>query len=124
MWEGINKRKFPRAKYQCLLTLGGKGGNKHFLAYTENIGIGGVGLVLDEDVGRFSEVDIELILRDEDTPIQCKGNAVWIIKRTQVKGSQLVPKFDTGIEFLDIKEKDKARIAKIVEQLIQGQLKQ
>lgn len=123
MWRGIDRRKFPRADYQCLITISKKGTERHFLTHTENIGVGGICVVLDEDLGLFSEVDIELMLKDEDLPIKCRGNIVWVIKRTEIKNRKPLTRFDTGVEFIDIKETDRARIEKIVDYIIQMELK-
>ncbi len=118
MWRGINNRRFPRAIYKCLITIGTKGAAKYFLTHTENIGVGGICVSLEEGLGVFNEVDIELALKDGLPPIKCKGNVVWVIKSQIVKNSVRTTKFDTGIEFVNLKEDDQARIENLVEKLI------
>ena len=119
MWHGMDKRRFPRADYQCLITIIKKGTERNFLTHTQNIGMGGICVVLNEALGLFSHVDIELMLKDEEEPIKCKGNIAWVIKKTEIKNVTPVTNFDTGIEFVDLKENDKKRIEKIVQYIIQ-----
>jgi len=118
MWLGINKRKFPRANYRCLITLGRKGSPKHFLTHTENIGVGGISVALDEGLAVFTEVSLELILKDNNLPVKCKGNIVWVVRRQTIQGGVPVIKFDTGIEFVNIKDTETQRIEKVVEGII------
>lgn len=118
MWRGINNRRFPRANYKCLITIGTKGAAKYFLTHTENIGAGGICVSLEEGLGVFSEVNIELALKDGMPPIKCRGNVVWVVKSQSVKNSIRTTKFDTGIEFVALKEEEQARIDSLVEGLI------
>ena len=73
---------------------------------------------LDKDIGRFSEVDIELTLKDEKPPVRCRGSAVWIVKRNIIENLKPSVKFDTGIEFGNLMEEDRKRIEKIVADMI------
>jgi len=118
MWLGMNKRKFPRADYRCLITIGRKGSPKQLLTHTENIGVGGIAVALDEGLTAFTEVAVELILKDNSLPIKCKGNVVWVVKRQTMQNGVPTIKFDTGIEFVNIKEAETQRIEKVVEDII------
>jgi hypothetical protein len=119
MWHGMNRRRFPRANYQCLITLGKKGAQRYILTNTENIGLGGICVILDEDAGIFAEVEIELALKDNYPPIKCKGHIAWVVKSQAIKSGEVVPKFDTGIEFVNLKEVDRQRVEKVMEDRIQ-----
>jgi len=118
MWLGINKRKFPRADYRCLITIGSKGVAKHLLTHTENIGVGGICVALDEGLGVFTEVDVELVLKDNNPHIKNRGNIVWVVKRQTMQNGTPTIKFDTGVEFVNIKETEILQIEKVVEDII------
>ena len=121
MWEGINKRKFPRANYRCLLAIGREQSLRYLLTHTENIGVGGICAILDDHLPVFSRVDIELALKDERAPVQCAGNVVWGVKNRSFKNSRQITRFDTGIEFIDLKTSDRERIEKIVSKIAKTQ---
>ena len=114
-WDGLNRRKFPRAKYPCLVVLKSA---KHkpeekYLAHTENIGAGGLCVIVKESVKMFSEVEIELDLMDLEEHVRCKGKVVWNVQRTGEESTK--PLFyDIGIEFYGLSEAEKARIEKVV----------
>lgn len=117
-WNGLERRQFPRVNYPCLITIRHEAnGLDAFLTHTENIGTGGVCLVLKKDIKLFSEVDLEIDLLDMEKNIQCKGRVIWSVK-TQTQKLAKTPIFDTGIEFIDIAPKDQKRIADVVSQLI------
>ena len=123
-WEGINRRKFPRVNYPCLVVIrnGGKEDNEKdnvILTHTDNVGIGGVCVVLKKSVKMFSEVELELDLLDLGEHICCNGKVVWNIQRQQ----EVVKKplfYDIGIEFLDIASEDQKRLERIVERLVKN----
>jgi c-di-GMP-binding flagellar brake protein YcgR len=117
-WNGLERRQFPRVNYPCLITIRHEhNGMDAFLTHTENIGTGGVCLVLKKDIKLFSEVNLEIDLLDMEKNIQCKGKVIWSVK-TQSKKPAKLPVFDTGVEFADISPKDQKRIADVVNQLI------
>jgi c-di-GMP-binding flagellar brake protein YcgR len=108
MWDGIDRRRFPRVHYPCKVEVFQKGYKKAFLTQTENIGVGGICVILQAGLEKFSLVELIITLTDGEPPIKCDGRIVWAVKgKTQ---------FDTGIEFLDIKEKDILRIERVIQQ--------
>jgi len=112
MWNGINRRKFPRANYPCKITVKRKDQPDSINTQTENIGVGGICVMLPKDLGIFAPVEILLDLLDSKPLIGCDGVVVWIVER---KESTLDNKrFDTGIEFTNLKRKDAERINNIV----------
>lgn len=117
-WDGINKRKFPRANYPCLLIVRKDHNNPEaMLTHTENLGVGGVGVILKKDLKMFSPVELELDLLDTQKHIKCEGKIVWVVKRRE--DEQNKPSFyDTGIEFTNLSKEDEKRIDAIVQRLI------
>lgn len=116
-WDGIDRRKFPRANYPCLLIIRRDNATPEaMLTHTENIGIGGVGIITKRELKLFDKVELELDLLDMQPHIKCDGKIVWSVRRKdteEVKPSY----FDIGIEFVNINDKDRKRIEFIVNRL-------
>jgi len=108
MWQGMNKRKFPRAGFLCKITVYKKGQKEKIPGRTENIGPGGICANLKKALDKFAVVDLVLFLDDGESPIECEARVVWVVKSKD--------EFDTGIEFLRIEEKDSLRIERIVQE--------
>ncbi len=117
-WDGLNRRKFPRANYPCLIIIRhNTAGPEALLTHTENIGIGGVCVILKRDAKLFMPVELEIDLMDTDPHIKCGGKIVWSIKRNS--GDKKKPLFyDVGVEFTDIEEKDQKRLEAIIQHLM------
>lgn len=122
MWNGINRRKFPRASYRCLITIRKRLTSKVISTQTENIGAGGICVVIKEDIGLFQGVDLELYLEDDAPPIKCGGTVVWVVKKSEPK-QKGVYLYDTGIEFIDIRPEDRERITDLVEEILKTRRK-
>ena len=46
-WDGLDRRKFPRISYPCLVVVRKDEDDKEvFLTHTENLGVGGVCVIL------------------------------------------------------------------------------
>lgn len=120
MWDGINRRKFPRANYKCLISIKKRLTAKTISTQTENIGAGGICVLLKEDLGLFQGVDVELFI-DESRPIKCGGTVVWVVKKASSKKGSFL--YDTGIEFIDIRPEDREKISEIVEDILETQKK-
>lgn len=114
MWDGIDKRKFPRAKYPCRITVKRKDKPDILSAQTENVGIGGICTILPKDLGIFAPVEVQLDLLDSQPTVECDGSIVWIVEKKQDKSHV----FDTGIEFTNLKGRDRDRIQAIVEKIL------
>ncbi len=117
MWNGIDRRKFPRGAYVCLITIRRRLTSKIISTHTENIGAGGICVLIKEDLGLFQGVDLEVHLEDDNPPVKCGGTVVWVVKKAspRSKGEHF---YDTGIEFIDIRPAEQDRISRIVEQLL------
>jgi hypothetical protein len=122
MWNGINRRKFPRANYKCLITIKKRLTAKTISTHTENIGAGGICVIIKEDLGLFQGVDLELFVEEGRPPIRSGGTVVWVVKKSEPKqkGSYV---YDTGIEFIDIRPEDRDKISEAVEGILKTQAK-
>ncbi len=116
MWSGINRRRFPRAEYPCRITIYTKDAPQIFSTRTQNIGEGGVCVILDKELKLFSVVGLELFLENGHAPLNCTGRVVWVVKKRGSKPDAGVM-FDTGIEFADVKNQDKERVRILVEKI-------
>ena len=119
MWEGVDKRQFPRVKYRCLMVVSDHGKDERFDTYTENIGAGGICVVLSREFDLFKTADLELFASEESEPIRCKGTIVWVIRR-KVNDDPKKYEYDIGVEFTDISEDDRKRIETLVDEVLSG----
>ncbi|HNV23557.1 MAG TPA: PilZ domain-containing protein [Candidatus Omnitrophota bacterium] len=120
-WEGINRRKFPRVKYPCLIVMhiDSVRGKDVVLTHTENIGIGGVCVVLKNALKMFSEIEIQLNLLDMEDPIKCRGKVVWCVQRQRTAAKKPLF-FDIGIEYIDIDDISRRRLDCVVKALVKN----
>lgn len=108
LWDGFNKRKFPRLHLTCEVAIQPVGKQKLFTASTEDVGLGGVSVLLPEALERFDRCKISIELKDGETPVQCTGRSVWVIPSQDRKSAR--KNFDTGLEFLDMDELSRKRL--------------
>lgn len=117
-WEGLNRRRFPRVSYPCLVVIRNDepGKKEAILTHTENVGIGGVCVILKQNINVFYPVEIELDLLDLREHIKCKGKIVWNIQRKPDAPKK--PLFyDVGIEFQNLHRKDLLRLEEVITRL-------
>jgi len=117
-WDGLNRRKFPRVNYPCLVVVDSQNAESDvLLTHTENIGIGGVCVILKQNVKMFSTVKVELDLLDLGDHIKSVGKVVWNIQR---KGNEKKKPlfYDIGIEFESVSKKDQSRLDEVVKRLV------
>jgi len=119
MWNGINRRKFPRAKYKCLIYIKKKGSSKSISTYTENIGAGGICVIIKDNLILFQGVNVELFLEQDDSPIKCAGTVVWVVKKRPEKREEDYC-YDTGIEFVNIEERERKKVLNVVEAILKN----
>ena len=117
MWQGIDQRRFPRANYQCVVNLRQAGGVSALSGTTENVGLGGICVLLDKGLDIFSSVDVELTLNDGKSPLKAKGTVVWVVQRRELRKG---PNFDTGVEFSELSPEDKARVEAVLDKANSG----
>ena len=100
MWDGFDKRKFPRLNLRCEVILRGVPPGQVLRTQTENLGAGGVCVILERALQRFSQVSVRLEI-DPNLPwVECDGKVVWVVPSRGVRGKQEA--FDTGIEFVGV----------------------
>jgi c-di-GMP-binding flagellar brake protein YcgR len=122
-WEGMNRRKFPRVNYPCLVIIRHDDEKRDvILTHTENIGSGGLCVTLKKGLKMFSPVDVELDLLDLSDHVKCSGKVVWSVRRadTEKKKPQ---HYDTGIEFVNIEERDRSRVISVIDRLFKHGMK-
>jgi len=118
MWEGINRRRFPRARFKTTVYVKKKDTATKITAYTENIGSGGLCIITNDNPGLFQGVSIELDLQNGiPSTIKCSGTVVWVVKKHPAKQREGVS-YDIGIEFVDIEERDRVRMEKKVDHFL------
>ena len=101
MWDGFNKRKFPRLSLRCELILKNQTPTGLILrTQTENVGAGGICIMLDQPLERFSNLSIRVEL-DANLPwIECLGKVVWSVLSRSTNSKK--ESYDTGIEFVNL----------------------
>ncbi|MFA6636110.1 MAG: PilZ domain-containing protein [Candidatus Omnitrophota bacterium] len=119
VWEGINKRKFPRVSYKCLIRVTEEGVEDVIETFTENIGSGGICVVLEKRLGLFEKVFMQIFIEEGTNQIECRGAVVWVVKRSN--SSLAGEAYDTGIEFQDLKVEDRKRIGALVDDILESE---
>lgn len=114
MYNGIEKRKFLRARFPCKILI--YNFPEHSIStHTENISAGGVRVIIGERIEANSLVGVEIHFRENK--IQCRGRVAWVVdkKSPYRKG---ISYHDTGIEFCEIDEEDRSMINDTVEKML------
>jgi Tfp pilus assembly protein PilZ len=109
-WEGMDRRKFPRVMYPCLVKIISPDGEQEaILTHTENIGQGGLCITVRNGISLFTPVLLEIDLLDLDEHIKPSGKVVWNVRRKSV--AEVKPMFhDIGIEYTEISKRDQERL--------------
>ncbi|MDD5236590.1 MAG: PilZ domain-containing protein, partial [Candidatus Omnitrophica bacterium] len=74
-------------------------------------------VVLDKELDKFSEAELKIYFEDGQPALECLGRVVWVVKRESLDPTKPV-EFDTGLEFVSLKDSDKLRIERIVQQCL------
>ncbi|UCG35633.1 MAG: PilZ domain-containing protein [Candidatus Omnitrophota bacterium] len=110
-WAGPERRRFVRANFPCKITLSIP--EKHvIISHTENIGAGGVRVLIPERLEVSTLVDLAIYIAEE--PTICKGRVVWMVERKTLF-SEEPHLYDIGIEFYEIDEESQRFIQSFVE---------
>lgn len=117
-WARIDIRKGVRVAFECVVIVKKKETSLVFKTETENVSAGGICVILEKGLLKNTPVEIELFLTDDPVPLICGGRVAWTIHRNEY-AKKKPSQFDTGIEFNDIADEDKARLKRIVEELLQ-----
>ena len=139
MWQGEDRRRNARVKYPCLITVRKKSPPSFsILTHTEDIGKGGVHVIVDKKLDAMSEIELEIDLLDTLPNVFSKGTIRWVKESSpqntpaDAKGGglskgtvdwvkEIAPadkdgpvRYNIGIKFTFIKDVDKFRIDNIV----------
>jgi hypothetical protein len=118
-WSGEERRRFPRAEFPCKIIISSP--LRLLTSHTENIGEGGIRVILEEKLDPFTVVGLELFF-ERERPIKCRGRVVWVVEK--VNPIERIPLlFDTGIEFTKISECDREYIRRLVNKIIPSEEK-
>ena len=109
MWESLGLRKFPRLNINCDIDIKDIKSSFHLSTTTQNIGAGGVCVILMRELPRFSKINLRIHLNDSMPPIQCVGKVCWNV-HSKVLFKNNETRFDTGIEFQELLPADRERI--------------
>ncbi|MDE1921434.1 MAG: PilZ domain-containing protein [Candidatus Omnitrophica bacterium] len=122
-WEGIDRRKFPRVLYPCLVkVISADRRQEALLTHTENIGMGGLSVTVKHEIKLFTPMEMEVDLLDLEEHITPKGKVVWNVRRKSIE--EIKPMFyDIGIEFTEISKKDHERLRENLQRLIEKGVK-
>lgn len=118
MWDGFDKRKFPRANLHCELTLRGESEGPIFRTQTQNVGAGGVCVFLEQRLERFTPVSIRLELDPSLPWIETEGKVVWVVSSREASAKK--ESFDTGIEFTGLEPGHQEIIRSYVESRVEA----
>ncbi len=113
MWENLNLRKFPRLAIKCDIEISGTNNPLSVAVITQNIGAGGVCVVMPKEVTKLTRVLIRLYLPEEPEPLESYARVCWVVpSRTPLKKETL---FDTGFEFINMTNQDRDRLKKYID---------
>jgi len=112
-WAGFNQRQFPRVATECDISLSKAGEKSQIRAKTQNLGAGGVCVLVPEEMERFSNVRLSIRFDKREEDLVCGGRVVWVVKSKDPQSGKVT--FDTGIEFLDISEEEENGIRAFLE---------
>ena len=112
MWSGLESRKFPRIKTNCRIFIQDQEKKRSIESLTENLGAGGLCVILDQALERMSKVKIELDLKDGKNSIGCDGRIVWAVRKRSFNPSE--QGYDVGIEFINLSSENTNRLNELI----------
>jgi len=119
-WEGTDRRQFARVMYPCMVKIiSSDQSREEMLTHTENIGQGGLCIIIKKDIKLFTPVTMEVDLLDMSDHIHPKGKVVWNVRRRP--DEQVKPLFySIGIEFTQMSKADHDHLQQNLQQLIKN----
>ena len=129
MAEFLERRKSKRINRQLVISViyKSKQEGRDILveeyAFIEDIGAGGVRIILPEQLPKDKPVDLKLFLFSDPIPLPARGRAVWskVKQRFEIK-LNAAPKFDSGkkywigIQFVEIDPVTQERIIRMIKE--------
>ena len=120
-WSGLDQRGFPRIAVQCDILIR-EGSTEVIKTKTENLGGGGVCVILGQPLEKFSKVRLRVTLEPGQASgtIACDGRVVWTVRSKDPATQRL--SYDTGIEFVNLAGGDETAILRFTEAHLSRQL--
>ena len=121
MWDGFNKRKFPRLNLRCDLILKDAPQGQVIRTQTQNVGAGGLCVLLECPLEKFPFLSLRLEL-DASLPfVECQGKVVWVVPSREALTKKNC--FDTGIEFVNLEPAHQDLIRRYIESRVEAEEK-
>ena len=112
-WAGLDQRVFPRFSARCDIAI--SGGGQTIKTQTQNIGIGGLRVILNQELEKLSQVRLRFVLDESQSVIECNVRVVWMIPSKELSSSKV--RYDTGFEFVNLDPLDRDRIQSFIQRL-------
>ena len=113
-WAGLDQRAFPRISARCDISIHDRIGGA-IKAKTQNLGVGGVCVILNRELEKLSRVHLRLMLGELAQPVECDGRVVWMVRSKELSSGKVT--FDIGIEFLNLLAKEQESIAAFIKKI-------
>lgn len=114
IWNGEERRRSPRVVFPCRIIVASP--IRLLNTHTENVSEGGIRVLLEEKLGVYTIVGLEIFINREK-PIKCKGRVRWVVEKVNpLEREPLL--FDTGIEFVEINDCDRKYLSELVNHLL------
>lgn len=110
-YSGAERRQFPRANVACRLVISAS--NISMDVRTENIGPGGIRVLLPHEIARDTLMCMELHA-EEGKVVSCQGYIAWIMIAKDAAGNKI---YDTGIKFSNLSDEDRRYMCELVERI-------
>jgi len=104
----LDQRNFPRIVARCDVAIHDRIGGT-IKTKTQNLGLGGVCVILTRDLEKLSQVRLRITLEESEPPLECDGRVVWMVRSKEPATKKV--SYDTGIEFLSLNQQDRDRIS-------------
>jgi len=111
----IEKRKFPRLSIQTEVVYNKDAvAKKEKKSFTKDISQGGICLIVYEKVEVSDILELQILLPDGIKPICATGKVAWV-KKFLIEGPYGGgDRYDVGIEFIKINNKEKTELEKFL----------
>jgi len=108
---GVEKRKFKRINIACNVMVIFGERILLFNTHSENLGNGGMRVILWEKLHVGTPVELELFFTENQKSSKCRGEVSWVKEKIGSGGEGL---FNTGIKFIDISNSVREEIKKLL----------
>ena len=105
IWFGRERRRYVRVNKPIKVRI--HTDKFSLLTHTENFALGGVSVIIDQQLSAGEIVNLEVFL-GSDT-FKCRGKIAWSLK-VSGKDYESAVLYETGIEFLDLTDEDRQKV--------------